>query len=134
MLLFGQNNFAVRLPSALAVGLSAILIFLLAARATDKEETPSHGIAALATIIFLTCFEVFGVGNTAVLDNLFTLFLTTASWPFLRPPKTTRDGRGKGLASAGRGVYQPGLLNQGVLGLCLAGYRVRPFSGLAAAY
>jgi 4-amino-4-deoxy-L-arabinose transferase len=95
MLLFGQNNFAVRLPSALAVGLSAILIFLLAARATNKEETPNHGIAALATIIFLTCFEVFGVGNTAVLDNLFALFLTTAVMAFFtateKPPGTAGE-------------------------------------------
>lgn len=29
ILLFGENNFAVRLPSAMAVGLSALLIYLL---------------------------------------------------------------------------------------------------------
>ena len=32
--------------------------------------------AILAPLIFLSCFEVFGVGNTAVLDNLFSFFLS----------------------------------------------------------
>lgn len=40
ILLFGENNFAVRLPSALAVGLSALLIYMLICRVGgngDKE-------------------------------------------------------------------------------------------------
>ncbi len=93
--LFGENNFAVRLPSPLTVGLSAILIFFLIYRSLHHEEEnydddyyynedeenhqdsikPNH-ISFLATFIFLVCFEVFGVGNTAVLDNLLALFLT----------------------------------------------------------
>ena len=78
MLVFGETNFAVRLPSALAVGLSAILIFMLIARGAGRENALQQGTAVLATIIFLTCFEVFGVGNTAVLDNLFAFFITAA--------------------------------------------------------
>nr|WP_240194754.1 phospholipid carrier-dependent glycosyltransferase [Desulfobulbus rhabdoformis] len=75
-LLFGENNFAVRFPSALSIGLSALLVFFLVQKARtgtgkDKEFAP-----IAATLVFLSCFEVFGVGNTAVLDNLFSFFLT----------------------------------------------------------
>jgi len=75
-LLFGENNFAVRFPSALSVGLSALLVFFLVQKArtgTGKEE---EFAPIAATLVFLSCFEVFGVGNTAVLDNLFSFFLT----------------------------------------------------------
>ncbi len=75
--LFGENAFAVRLPSALAVGLSALLIYLLLRtpriqRITGEENFP----AVIASLAFLSCFEVFGVGNTAVLDSLFAFLLT----------------------------------------------------------
>ncbi len=83
--LFGENNFAVRLPAPLAVGLSALLIFFLLYRARNSEkdnperQTDSPGLSQLnflAPFIFLVCIEVFGVGNAAVLDNLLALFLT----------------------------------------------------------
>ena len=74
LLLFGENNFAVRLPSALAVGLSALLIFALAVRVRRPED---QNLSALFTaLVFLSSFEVFGVGNTAVLDSLFSFFVT----------------------------------------------------------
>jgi 4-amino-4-deoxy-L-arabinose transferase len=76
LLLFGENAFAVRLPSALAVGLSALLIFLLARQATRNQDQDGGVAAILSALIFLSCFEVFGVGNTAVLDRLFSFFLT----------------------------------------------------------
>ena len=76
-MLFGGNNFAVRFPSAFSVGLSALLVFFLvrAARLRPEQEADSFAPFA-ATLVFLSCFEVFGVGNTAVLDNLFSFFLT----------------------------------------------------------
>ena len=120
MLMFGENNFAARLPSALSVGLSAIMLFLLIARAIDKEEAPSHRTAALATIIFLTCFEVFGVGNTAVLDNLFALFLTAALMAFFtateRPPATAGERGWLLLAGASTGLA---FLTKGFLAFAL---------------
>jgi 4-amino-4-deoxy-L-arabinose transferase len=73
---FGENNFAVRFPSALSVGLSAVLIFLLMRNAGRREDEEDRFYNLLAPLIFLSCFEVFGVGNTAVLDNLFSFFLT----------------------------------------------------------
>ena len=37
-LLFGENDFAVRLPSALSVGLSALLVFFLVQRGRGRRE------------------------------------------------------------------------------------------------
>ncbi len=76
ILLFGENNFAVRLPSAMAVGLSALLIYVLICRMYRNVNEESGLTAILASLIFLTCVEVFGVGNIAVLDSLFSFFLT----------------------------------------------------------
>ncbi len=82
LLLFGDNNFAVRLPSALAVGLTALLIFVSVRRASRCEGEDDGVAARLAALVFLSCFWVFGVGNTAVLDNLFALFLTASITAF----------------------------------------------------
>lgn len=82
LLLFGENNFAVRLPSALAVGLSALLIYVLVRRVSRRKDEDGGFTAILAALIFLSCFEVFGVGNTAVLDSLFSFFLTASITAF----------------------------------------------------
>ncbi len=74
IMVFGENNFAVRLPAALAALLSAILIFLLVHMVSRDRNKEYWGL--FAVFIFLTCFEVFGVANAPVLDNLFSLFLT----------------------------------------------------------
>lgn len=68
---FGENEFAVRLPSALSAGLSAVLIFLLVAKYGGGRRT-----AILAAASFLTCLEVFGVGVFSVLDSLVSMILT----------------------------------------------------------
>ena len=70
--LFGQNAFAVRLPSALGVGFSALAVFLLAYRFAGGVQA---GLLAAAT--FLTCLEVFAIGTFCVLDSVFSLFITT---------------------------------------------------------
>jgi 4-amino-4-deoxy-L-arabinose transferase len=71
MSLFGENAFAVRLPSALAVGISALLIFFLVNSFTGQWRQ-----ALLASAAFLTCFEVFGVGTFCVLDSVFSMLIT----------------------------------------------------------
>jgi 4-amino-4-deoxy-L-arabinose transferase len=94
-LVFGENNFAVRLPSALAVGLSALLIYGLARRVSRRKDADGDATAVLAALVFLSAFEVFGVGNTAVLDNLFSFFLTACLTAFYfaseAPPKTAKE-------------------------------------------
>jgi len=69
--LFGQNAFAVRLPSALAVGFSALAVFLLVYRFAGGAPA---GLLAVAT--FLTSLEVFAIGVFCVLDSVFSLFIT----------------------------------------------------------
>ena len=95
ILVFGENNFAVRFPSAASVGLSAALIFWLIGRTTGTTDARKFGVPGLAALVFMTCIEVFGVGNTAVLDNLFALFLTAAITAFYiateKPPGATDE-------------------------------------------
>lgn len=74
---FGKNEFAARAPSAVSVGLTAFLIFLLASRARGRARA-----GLLASAVYLTSLEVFAVGVTNVLDSLLALFLTAATTSF----------------------------------------------------
>ncbi len=71
--LFGENAFAIRLPSAVAAGLTAVLLFVWARRFTDDGATPW-----LATTVFLLSFEVLAIGVFCVLDSMLSLFVTAA--------------------------------------------------------
>jgi len=97
ILLFGENNFAVRLPSAMAVGLSALLIYLLVCSMCRKVNEEKDLTAILSTLVFLTCFEVFAVGNIALLDSLFSFLLTATISAFYfaseAPPGSAREKR-----------------------------------------
>lgn len=70
---FGENNFAVRLPTALAAGLSAWFVWLLLIRLGYTQ-----GTALTAAAIYLSMTEVLLVGTIAVLDTPFSMFLTGA--------------------------------------------------------
>ena len=72
IMVFGENNFAIRLPSALSVALTAFIILGIAACEAKKDETT----APLAALIFLTSLEVYAVGTFCVLDSLLSFFLT----------------------------------------------------------
>lgn len=93
--LFGETNFAVRLPSALAVGLSTLLIGLLAVRSCAQEGQNNRWPAILAGLVYLSCFGVFGMGNTAVLDNLFSVFLTATIGCFYLATEDRAGSRGE---------------------------------------
>lgn len=69
--LFGENEFAVRFASAAATGLSALLLLLLVRRFAGGNFA---GISA--AMIFLTCFEVLGVGVFSVIDSMLGFFIT----------------------------------------------------------
>ncbi len=85
---FGQNAFAVRFPSAIAVGFSALAIFLFTGQCAGGAS-----IGLLAAAIFLTFAEVFAIGVFCVLDSVFSLFITTAlvafyfAWTLHTPAK-----------------------------------------------
>jgi 4-amino-4-deoxy-L-arabinose transferase len=130
ILLFGENNFAVRLPSALAVGLSALFIYALVSRVCRNKTKEDRFPGILAALIFLSCFEVCGVGNTAVLDNLFSFLLTTTIATFYfaseAPPGSAGEKRFLLLSgvSCGLAFLTKGFLAFTVPVLALAPYLV----------
>lgn len=71
--IFGENSFAIRLPSALSVGLTAIMLILLIRRFT-KNNT----LMLLCGYVFLTCIVIFIIGTCCVLDSVFTMFVTVS--------------------------------------------------------
>jgi 4-amino-4-deoxy-L-arabinose transferase len=73
MQLFGENAFAMRLPSALSAGLSALSVFLLLARFTGRRFT-----ALNAATIYLSMLGVYLIGTVNILDSLFSFLLTAA--------------------------------------------------------
>jgi 4-amino-4-deoxy-L-arabinose transferase len=73
MWLFGESTSAVRLPSALAVGLTALLLFVWVRRFSDDDSVP-----VLAAAVFLLSFQVLAVGTFCVLDSLLSLFISAA--------------------------------------------------------
>lgn len=82
---FGTNAFAVRLPSALAVGLSALILFFLVCRFTGDVVA-----GVMAASVFLTCLEVFAVGTFCVLDSIFSMFVTASMAAFFLALMETR--------------------------------------------
>ncbi len=133
LLLFGENNFAVRLPSALAVGLTALLIYLLAGSVSRREEEEGRHrqggfTEVLAALIYLSCFEVFGVGNTAVLDSLFTFFLTaTITAFFFATESPPGSGREKGFLILAGLSSALAFLTKGFLGFVVPVLAVAPY-------
>jgi 4-amino-4-deoxy-L-arabinose transferase len=69
--LFGENAFAIRFPSALAAGISALLLFILILKFTG-----SYLAAVVAPVVLLTCLQFFLVGTLGILDSMFSLFVT----------------------------------------------------------
>ena len=69
--IFGKNAFAVRISSAVSAGLSALMVFFLAAKFGGGTR---KGVMAAA--IFLSFFIVFGLGVFSLLDGMFSFFLT----------------------------------------------------------
>ncbi|KXS56225.1 MAG: hypothetical protein AMR96_03870 [Candidatus Adiutrix intracellularis] len=70
LIAFGLTPLAVRLPAALAAAGVALTLFFLMSRLKDRRR-------ALGTaFIYLTFFEVFGISTFAVLDSVFTFWVT----------------------------------------------------------
>lgn len=71
MLAFGENGFAVRFPSAVASGLTALILLCFANRVSGRQDT-----GPLAGVVYLTSLLVFVVGTSNIPDGPFTLLLT----------------------------------------------------------
>ena len=101
ILAFGENGFAIRLPSALSVGVSALLIMLLIRRSAAREEIWA---APLAGFIFITCLEVVGVGTFSVLDSMLAATLTMTMACFFLASEAVRNSRRQRWLLVGAGV------------------------------
>lgn len=71
MKIFGENEFSVRITSAVSAGVSALVIFFLTRRFLNSRR-----MGILATSVFLTFFMVYGLGVFSLLDGMFSFFLT----------------------------------------------------------
>jgi len=77
IMLFAENAFAIRLPSALAAGISALMLFLMV-----RRFAAGYSSGILTAAAFLTCLEVFGIGTFNVLDSVFSMFVTAGMVSF----------------------------------------------------
>jgi len=68
---FGENAFALRLPSALMSGVSIMMLLLFVRRWTNRWD-----LAALSGLALATCLEPAILGTTAVLDAPFSATVT----------------------------------------------------------
>jgi 4-amino-4-deoxy-L-arabinose transferase len=118
---FGDNAFALRLPSALATGLTALLVFWLACEFADGR------IALLAAGIFLSTFEVLGLGTFALLDAFLSLFLTAAIAFFYAAHKEARPARRRRLLIAAGAAVAAAFLTKGFLALAIPVVVLAPY-------
>jgi len=86
--LFGENAFAIRFPSAISAGISALMLFLLV-RKYGAGNVP--GILAAAA--FLTSPLVFAIATINILDTSLSMFLTGAMVFFFFGYSETRAGK-----------------------------------------
>ncbi|MCD6306413.1 MAG: phospholipid carrier-dependent glycosyltransferase [Deltaproteobacteria bacterium] len=122
MMAFGENAFALRIPSALSVLISAFMIFLLVRRFSPRAAAP-----VLAPAVFLTCPLVFVLGQINLLDNLLSMLLTGAMVCFFFAHMADSMGR-KTLFLALAGVFCGlAFLTKGFLAFAVPVLAVTPF-------
>jgi 4-amino-4-deoxy-L-arabinose transferase len=121
---FGENRFAARLPSALAAGLTALIVGLLVRRTTGSQDTGS-----LTAFCYLTLLMVVLLGLYNLLDGPFVC-LVTASMAFSFLATESHRGRKRGVllalfgACAGLAFLTKGFLGLAIPALSLGGYLV----------
>ena len=91
---FGENDFAARLPSAVAAALTAIVLFAWGRRLGSER------IGWWAAIIFSLCLQTFIHAKAAVADMWLVFFVTGGYWAayeliadLLGPPTSSTDSR-----------------------------------------
>lgn len=121
--LFGENAFAIRLPSAVAVGLTALLLFLWARRFSDDESVP-----LFATATFLLSFEVLAIGTFCVLDSVLSFFVTAAIVAFDLAWRQVSTGKRTMLVLLAGVACGLAFLTKGFIGLVIPVLVLVPFS------
>jgi 4-amino-4-deoxy-L-arabinose transferase len=125
ILLLGENRFALRLPSAVATGLTAAVLAWLVTRVRSRGGS---GVAPLAALIFLSSLAVAAVGRSMTLDAFLTLFVTVSLaccfMATLAPRASRRESGWLVLAGIGCGLA---FLAKGFLAVVLPALVVGPF-------
>ena len=122
MQVFGDNTFAMRLPSALSAGLSALALFMLLSRFTHRRTT-----ALNAAMIYLSMLGVFLIGTINILDSVFSFLLTAAFVSFYFSHEET-DQKKRMLYLLLLGLFCGGaFLAKGFLAFVLLGAVIGPY-------
>ena len=122
LVVFGENEFGVRIASALSAGITALMAYVLCRKFFDSRAT-----ALLTVFIYLTCFEVQVVGTMSVLDTMFTAalnlgigFMVLSAMAEGKPAQTR-------LMLLGGGILGLAFLAKGFLGFVLPGIVLLPW-------
>jgi 4-amino-4-deoxy-L-arabinose transferase len=118
---FGAGRFGVRFTSALASGLCALVLYLLARASGARGGRREDRVAPLAALVLVSTVSVVAIGTTPVLDPVLTLFLTASLAAFFlascQAPGSSREraflavaGVACGLAFLTKGFLAPVLV------------------------
>lgn len=119
----GENAFAVRFPSALAVGITALVIYRLL-----RRSNPSSRAGLLAAALYLTSIEVFAIGTSNILDSVFALSTTVSlATMFMASQEGTPRRRRLLFAAAGLSMGL-GFLTKGFLALGIPAFVFIPYA------
>ena len=122
MQVFGDNAFAMRLPSALSAGLSALALFMLLSSFTQRRTT-----ALNASMIYLSMLGVFLIGTLNILDSVFSFLLTAAFVTFYYSHRET-DSKKRLVYLVLLGVFcGAAFLAKGFLAFVLLGAVIGPY-------
>ncbi|MGK2959827.1 MAG: lipid IV(A) 4-amino-4-deoxy-L-arabinosyltransferase [Candidatus Malihini olakiniferum] len=120
--IFGHSNFAVRAGAIFSSALTACLVAWLSWRIWRNKHT-----ALIAAVIYLSCLLVYGIGTYAVLDPIFTLWLTLAMCSFWYTAESKSVGK-KVIGYLVLGIAcGMGLMTKGFLALAVPAISVLPW-------
>jgi len=122
MALLGESSFAIRFPSALAVGVTALLLFVLI-----RRHAADYPAAILAAAAFLVCPLVFGIGTSNILDSMLSLFLTAGMASFFFAHTEENPKKKTGFLALFGVCCGLAFLTKGFLAFALPAVTITPF-------
>lgn len=112
---FGESAFALRLPCALATGVTALVTAWIVVRITGRKSLGPAAFAVQATTMGPAV-----LGTVAIIDPIFTMWTTLSLAAFLGAATSTARARLGWLAVTGAAAGFA-LLSKGLLGLAIPG-------------
>lgn len=122
IMLFGENAFAVRFPSAISAGILSLILFFMVRRFAGGYST-----GLLTAAVFLTFLEVFAVGTFNVLDSLFSLFATATMVAFFFAHMENRPIKKSGLLALSGLFAGLAFLTKGFIAFAIPLVAIVPF-------